>query len=73
MPNAQLDQFMHVMIWQAIATIILATIGGLLLRELLQWIDRRSIRAVRSWRNQRRNDHDREQATLNVTGDIAPR
>ena len=72
MPNAQLDQFMHALIWKAVPPIILVGIGALLLRELLQWIERRSIRAVRSSRNQKRNEQNQEQATMNVTGDCAP-
>jgi hypothetical protein len=51
--NPQLDQFMHAMMWKALLVIILGSIGGFLLRELLQWIDRWSIRAVQSRRAKR--------------------
>lgn len=72
MPNAQLDQFMHAMFWKGVPAIILAGIAVLVLRELLQWIDRRSIRAVRFPRNPKRNDRDQKQATMNLMGDTAP-
>ena len=53
MANPQLDQFMNALIWKAVPPIILCSIAALLLRELLQWIERRSIRSVRSWRAKR--------------------
>ncbi len=46
MPNPQLDQFMHAMMWKLIPVIILASLGGLLLREFLNWGKRKTSRAV---------------------------
>lgn len=51
--NPQIDQFMHEMTWKLVSVIILGSIGAFLLRELLQWIDRWSIRVVRSRRAKR--------------------
>ena len=41
MPNPQLDQFIHALMWKAGSTIILCGIAALLLREFLNWIERR--------------------------------
>ena len=48
MPNPQLDQFMHALMWKAAPTIVLAGIAGLLLREALQWLERKATRVGRS-------------------------
>jgi hypothetical protein len=72
MPNPQLDQFMSSLIWKAVPAIILANLGALLLRELLQWIDRRSTRAVRSWRAKRNGLPSSVSSTVNASAD-APR
>ena len=38
MPNAQLDQFIHALMWKAVPVIILCGGGAMLLRELLQMV-----------------------------------
>src|SRR2546421_12945281 len=48
MPNAQLDQFIHALMWKAVPVIILCGGGAILLRELLQWLERAADRAGRS-------------------------
>jgi hypothetical protein len=53
MPNPQLDQFMQALIWKAVPPIILAGIAGLLLREGLQWLERKATGAGRSRRDKR--------------------
>ena len=73
MQNEPLDQFTEVVIWKAVPLIILAGIGFLVLRELLHWIDRRSIRALRPLRNHKQNDQDNEVTTIDVMGDSIPR
>jgi hypothetical protein len=47
MPNPQLDQFMHALMWKAVPAIFIAGIAGLLLREGLQWLERKATRAGR--------------------------
>jgi hypothetical protein len=47
MPNEQLNEFMHALTWELIFVIVLGGIGVFLLRELLQWIERRVARARR--------------------------
>ena len=47
MPNAQLDQFIHAPTWK-VPVIILSGGGAILLRELLQWLERVAVRAGRS-------------------------
>jgi hypothetical protein len=51
--NPQLDQFMQALIWKAAPPIILAGIAGLLLRESLQYLERKATRIGRSRRTQR--------------------
>jgi hypothetical protein len=53
MPIPHLDQFMHALMWKAGSTIILCGIGALLLREFLNWIERRGVRFVRGMRKSR--------------------
>jgi hypothetical protein len=48
MANPQLDQFMQALIWKAVAPIILISIAGVLLREFLQWLERKATQAGRS-------------------------
>src|SRR5437762_7933397 len=48
MPNTQLDQFIHALMWKAVPVIILCGGGAILLRELLQWLERAPDRAGRS-------------------------
>jgi len=50
MPNAQLDQFMHALMWKAMPVIIVCGIAGILLRECLQWLERRAVRFGRDRR-----------------------
>ncbi len=42
MPNPALDQFSNALFWQVVPVIILCGIGGIILRELLQWLERRT-------------------------------
>lgn len=42
MPNAQLDQFMHALIWKIGRVMILCGGGGILLREGIRWFERRT-------------------------------
>jgi hypothetical protein len=53
MANPQLDQFMQALIWKAVPPIILASIAGLLLREGLQWLERKATRVGRARRDKR--------------------
>ena len=55
MANPQLDQFIHALIWKAVPVIILCGGGAILLRELLQWLERAADRAGRSRRKARRS------------------
>jgi len=56
MPNPQLDQFMNALIWKAVPPIILCSVGALLLREFLRWLERKATRAGRSRRAKRGAD-----------------
>src|SRR5205823_7681626 len=47
-PNAQLDQFIHALMWKVVPVIILCGGGAILLRELLQWLERAAVRTARS-------------------------
>jgi hypothetical protein len=68
MPNPQLDQFMQALMWKAVPPIILASIGALLLRESLRWLERKTTRVGRSPRAKR------EAAPFgSPRGDSAPR
>jgi Topoisomerase DNA binding C4 zinc finger len=60
MANPQLDQFMNALIWKAVPPIILCSIGALLLRELLHWIERKAMGAGGS----RRAKRDAPQSTV---------
>src|SRR5439155_10212917 len=55
MPNAPLDQFIHALMWKAVPVIILCGGGAILLSELLQWLERASVRAGRSRRESRKS------------------
>jgi restriction system protein len=55
MANAQLDQFIHALMWKAVPVIILCGGGAILLRELLQWLERAADRAGRSRRESRKS------------------
>lgn len=48
MPNPQIDQFMQALIWKAVPPIILASIGAILLREFLNWLERKATNLGRS-------------------------
>jgi hypothetical protein len=50
MANPQIDQFTHALMWKAVPPIILASIGAILLREGLQWLERRATRFGRDRR-----------------------
>jgi hypothetical protein len=54
MSNAALDSFMSALLWKAVPVIIIAGVAGLLLRELLQWLERSATRAFQSDRTARR-------------------
>lgn len=56
MGNPQLDQFMHTLWWKAVPPIILAAIGVTLLREFLQWVERRTAKFVRDRRGPEANN-----------------
>ena len=71
MPNAPSDQFTEVVIWKGVPLAILAGIGVVVLRELLHWIDRRSIRAVRPVRKRKGNDQAQE--AIDEIGNSIPR
>ena len=47
MANPQIDQFMNALISKAVPPIILAGIGAMLLREGLQWLERKATAAGR--------------------------
>jgi hypothetical protein len=53
MANPQIDQFMHALIWKALPVIFVASIAGLLLKEALQWLERKATRIGRSRQAQR--------------------
>lgn len=53
MPNPQLDQLTQDLFWKAGIAIVLGTLGALLIRELLNWIDRRTTRFARDLRERR--------------------
>ena len=55
MPNAQLDQFIHALMWKAVPVIILCGGGAMLLRELLRWLERAADRVARSGREARKS------------------
>jgi hypothetical protein len=46
MAHAQLDQFMHALMWKAGPLVILCGFGGIVLRELLRRIGRRATRDI---------------------------
>lgn len=46
MTNAQLDQFIHVLLWKAGPVAVLCICGAIVLRELLRRLGRRVNRAV---------------------------
>ncbi len=47
MANPQLEQLTHALIWKAVPVLILASVGGLLLREFLNWVQGSTKRATR--------------------------
>lgn len=53
MPNAALDQFSHALMWKIVPVILICGISGILLRELLQWLERKANSAGRSRRASR--------------------
>ena len=53
MQNEQLHQLMQSLIWKVVFVIFFGSLAGLLLRELLQWIDRRVTRFARGVRESR--------------------
>jgi Topoisomerase DNA binding C4 zinc finger len=58
MANAQLDQFIHALMWKAGPVLILCGCGGIVLREVLRRIGRRATRAVREPRTDQKNAQD---------------
>jgi hypothetical protein len=58
MANPQIDQFMYTLIWKAVPPIFFASLGGLLLREGLQWLERRAIRFGRERRDRAGKSHE---------------
>jgi hypothetical protein len=50
MPNAQLDQFMHALVWKAGPILVLCGGGAVVLRELLRRIGRRARRHIHETR-----------------------
>ena len=50
MANPALDQFSQALFWKLVPIMILSGVGGLLLREGLQWMERRAIRFGRERR-----------------------
>ena len=64
MQSGPLDLFTQVVFWKAVPLIILAGIGFLVLRELLRWLDRRSIRELRPLLSYKGSSADRDSATL---------
>jgi Topoisomerase DNA binding C4 zinc finger len=67
MPNEQLNELMHALRWELISVIVLGSIGAFLLRELLQWIERRVTRAGHSSRARR----DTRESTTNLNVDVS--
>src|SRR5437868_12113636 len=55
MPDAQLDQFIHALMWKAVPVVVLCGGGAILLRELLQRLERAADRAGRSRRKARQS------------------
>jgi Topoisomerase DNA binding C4 zinc finger len=53
MANAQLEQFMYALMWKAVPVVILFGGGGMLLRDVLRWLERRATHAGQSWRAKR--------------------
>jgi hypothetical protein len=53
MANPQIDQFMQALVWKAVPPIILGGIGAILLREALQWLERKATAAGRRRRAER--------------------
>ena len=51
MPNVVLDPLIHALFSQVVPVLIIAGIAGLLLRELLQWLERSATRAFQSRRS----------------------
>jgi hypothetical protein len=48
MPNPQLEQFTHALMLKVVPVAILASVAGLLLREFLNWVERRATRGIQS-------------------------
>lgn len=65
----ELDLFTHSLMTKAVVTILVAGIGGLLLRGLWDWFERWFVRAVQSWRKQR---SDPKQTILSIANEEAP-
>jgi hypothetical protein len=53
MANPQIDQFTQALFWKALPVIFVASIAGLLLREGLQWLERKATAAGRRRRDDR--------------------
>src|SRR5450432_2466206 len=71
MPNAALDPFIHALFSQVAPVLIIAGIAGLLLRELLQWLERSATRAFRSPRSARGQSAENS-SSLNRQTENAP-
>jgi hypothetical protein len=53
MANPALDQFLHALMWKAVPVIILCGGGAILLKELIQWLERRAIQFGQERKQQR--------------------
>jgi hypothetical protein len=51
MPNTALDSLIHALFSQLVPALIIAGVAGLLLRELLQWLQRGTVRGFQSRRS----------------------
>jgi Topoisomerase DNA binding C4 zinc finger len=73
MANPQIDQFMQALIWKAFPWIFAASVAGLLLREGLQWLERRAVHFGRE-RRQRRAESEKgsRRSQTAATGLAAP-
>lgn len=72
MPNPQLDQFMHALMWKAVPTIFLAGIAGLLLRESSQWLERKAAGVGRARRAKRDIRASADTQKVSVSAAVSP-
>jgi ssDNA-binding Zn-finger/Zn-ribbon topoisomerase 1 len=71
MPKAQLDQFVHALFSQVVVVVILCGAGGLLLKESIQWLERKATRFGQE-RKQRRLSNKTASSVLNVESPHCP-